>query len=163
MVAGMSTQAPLAPPVAGLNPDAMLRDAGLRVTAPRRAVVEALVGRPHIAADAVLTHVRTAVPGTSLQSTYNVLAALVEHGLVRRIEPAGHAGLYELRVGDNHHHAVCTECGTVVDIDCTVGHAPCLTPAGASDFFVTEAEVTFWGRCGDCSPTLTDNNHLKET
>ena len=54
------------------------------------------------------------------------MRALHGAGLVRRIEPAGSAALYETRVGDNHHHLVCRDCGRTVDVDCTLGEAPCL-------------------------------------
>jgi Fur family ferric uptake transcriptional regulator len=128
-----------------------LRGAGLRVTEPRRAVVDALGMRPHSSADELFEVVARTVPGTSLQSVYNALGDFVDAGLVRRIEPAGRPGLFELRVDDNHHHLVCSECGAVVDVDCVVGDAPCLTPSDAHGFVVHSAEVTFWGVCAPCT------------
>ena len=128
-----------------------LRGAGLRVTEPRRAVVDALGKRPHSSADELFDVVARTVPGTSLQSVYNALGDFVDAGLVRRIEPAGRPGLFELRVDDNHHHLVCSECGAVVDVDCVVGDAPCLTPSDAHGFVVHSAEVTFWGVCAQCT------------
>ena len=133
-----------------MDAEASLRDAGLRVTAPRLAVLKALDGNPHSEAKGVLHRVLGELPNTSLQAVYNVLADLAVANLVRKIEPAGQPGLYELRVGDNHHHLVCTTCGVVVDVDCAVGHAPCLTPGLTSGFAVDEAEVTYWGTCADC-------------
>lgn len=130
---------------------AVIREAGLRVTDSRRAVVHALDAFPHASADDVYQRVIRDVPQTSLQSVYNALADFVEAGLVRRIEPAGRPGLFELRVSDNHHHLVCRSCGAVEDVDCVVGHAPCLTPAAGSDFVVDVAEVTFWGLCAACA------------
>lgn len=128
-----------------------LRGAGLRVTEPRRAVVDALGMRPHCSADELFEVVARTVPGTSLQSVYNALGDFVDAGLVRRIEPAGRPGLFELRVDDNHHHLVCSECCAVVDVDCVVGDAPCLTPSDAHGFVVHSAEVTFWGVCAQCT------------
>ena len=78
------------------------------------------------------------------------MSTLVAAGLARRIEPAGHASRYEVRVGDNHHHVVCRVCGQVADVDCVVGERPCLEPSSASGFVVDEAEVIFWGRCPTC-------------
>ena len=127
-----------------------LRAAGLRVTAGRVAVLEALAARPHATADAVFRSVLDALPGTSIQNVHNVLGDLTGAGLVRRIEPAGSPALYERRIGDNHHHVVCTSCGAVADVDCVVGHAPCITPSDASGFSVNTAEVTFWGLCPSC-------------
>lgn len=130
---------------------ARLRGAGLRVTDSRRAVLDALVGRPHASADELLDVVARTLPGTSMQSMYNVLGDFVDAGLVRRIEPAGRPGLFELRVGDNHHHLVCSNCGAVQDVDCVVGAAPCLTPADTHGYAVRTAEVTFWGLCPSCA------------
>lgn len=128
----------------------LLREHGLRVTAPRLAVLDALVGHAHLDADQVLRRVRTTLPTLSVQAVYDVLRALSDAGLLRRIEPAGHPARYERRTGDNHHHVVCRGCGAVDDVDCVVGHAPCLTPSSTSGFAVESAEVTFWGLCPPC-------------
>src|SRR5690349_12683758 len=131
--------------------DDAIRAAGLRVTEPRKAVFDALRDRPHAKADDVLSRVLTTVPGTSLQSVYNALSDFADAGLVRRIEPAGHPGMFELRTGDNHHHLICSECGRVEDVDCVVGAAPCLTPSNDHGYLVRVAEVTFWGVCARCA------------
>ena len=129
----------------------LLRGAGLRVTDSRRAVIDALHLRPHASAEDVLALVVAARPATSLQSVYNALGDFVDAGLVRRIEPAGRPRLFELRVGDNHHHAVCTSCGAVADVDCATGETPCLHPSDAHGFAVHAAEVTYWGLCAACA------------
>lgn len=127
-----------------------LRAAGLRVTAPRLAVLRALRDCPHADADTVIARVRLDLGSVSPQAVYNVLAALVQAGLARRIEPAGSPALYEGRVGDNHHHAVCRRCGATADIDCLVSRRPCLTPSETHGYLLDEAEVTFWGICPQC-------------
>lgn len=132
-------------------PAELIRAAGLRVTDSRKAVVEALAAHPHASADDVFRQVAVSVPQTSLQSVYNALTDFVEAGLVRRFEPAGRPGLFELRVDDNHHHLICRECGAVHDVDCAHGAAPCLQPADTFGFAITEAEVTFWGVCPACA------------
>jgi Fur family ferric uptake transcriptional regulator len=129
---------------------ARIRAAGLKVTAPRLAVLDAVTGGGHLDADAVHSRVAASLPGTSLQSVYNVLAALADAGLLRRIEPAESPALYESRTGDNHHHVVCTRCHAVADVDCVVGEPPCLAPSHTAGFAIHTAEVTFWGLCADC-------------
>lgn len=128
-----------------------IRGAGLRVTQSRRAVIDALGERPHARAEEIYRSVLESIPNTSLQSVYNALGDFVRAGLVRRIEPAGHPGLFELQSGDNHHHLVCSACGSVHDVACAVGEAPCLTPSDDHGFALHAAEVTFWGLCPDCS------------
>jgi Fur family ferric uptake transcriptional regulator len=130
---------------------ARLREVGLRVTGPRVAVLSALADRAHVDVETVRGAVHEQLGGVSTQAVYDVLRAFTAAGLVRRIEPAGRPALYETRTGDNHHHIVCRRCGTVADIDCVVGAAPCLEPSSAPPgFAVDEAEVTFWGVCTDC-------------
>lgn len=128
-----------------------IRGAGLKVTEPRLAVLRALEVKPHADADTIYGIVRQDLASTSLQAVYGVLAALTTAGLLRKIEPAGSSALYELQHGDNHHHIVCRQCGAVADVDCTVGHAPCLTPSADHGFTVDMAEVTFWGICPSCA------------
>jgi Fur family transcriptional regulator, stress-responsive regulator len=133
-----------------LDPAATLRRAGLRVTASRLAVLTAVAAGAHSSVDALVSAVRKQLGDGSAQTVYNVLHTLTQAGLVRRIEPAGRPGLYELRVGDNHHHLVCRSCDAIVDVECAVGEAPCLTAADDSGYAIDEAEVTFWGRCPAC-------------
>ncbi|GAB3553856.1 fur family transcriptional regulator FurA3 [Arthrobacter tumbae] len=128
----------------------IIRAAGLKVTAPRLAVLEALQQAPHSSAEHLFLNVRPALPGTSAQAVYGVLAAFTEAGLVRRFDPPGTAALFECRVGDNHHHLLCIRCGKVTDVDCVVGAAPCLSPSDSAGFAVLSAEVTFNGICPQC-------------
>lgn len=130
--------------------DSALHDAGLKVTTGRVAVLEALDSMAHLDAERLYRTVSGVLPTTSIQSMHNILADLTAAGLIRRIEPAGSAALYERRIGDNHHHVVCTACGAVGDVDCVTGDAPCLTPSSAGGFTVQTAEVTFWGLCPSC-------------
>jgi Fe2+ or Zn2+ uptake regulation protein len=136
-----------------------LRQAGLRVTRPRLAVLDVLVEHSHVDAETIATAARAVHPSISPQAVYGVLKALVGGGIARRIEPAGGPALYELRVGDNHHHLVCRECGVVADVDCVVGSAPCLAPSDAAGFEVDEAEVVFWGLCADCQVARRQHGH----
>ena len=139
--------------------DEQLRTAGLRVTRPRLSVLGVLAQQPHVDAETIATAARAVHPSISPQAVYGVLKALVGGGLARRIEPAGGPALYELRVGDNHHHLVFRGCGLVADVDCVVGQAPCLTPSETAGFAVDEAEVVFWGLCADCQVARGQHVH----
>jgi Fur family transcriptional regulator, stress-responsive regulator len=131
--------------------EAQLRAASLRVTRPRLAVLAALSDHPHVDTETVIALARAEQPIVSHQTVYDVLRALTDAGLVRRIQPAGAIARYESRVGDNHHHVVCRSCGVIADVDCAVGHTPCLTASDDHGFVVDEAEVVYWGACPDCA------------
>jgi Fe2+ or Zn2+ uptake regulation protein len=141
--------------VQGVQPAAdlehALRAAGLRVTRPRLAVLDAVRAQPHLDAKTLTRAARARIGALSHQAVYDVLHALVDTGLVRRIQPEGSDARYEARVGDNHHHVVCRDCGAIADVDCATGAVPCLTPSADAGFVIDEAEVLFWGRCPSCA------------
>jgi Fur family ferric uptake transcriptional regulator len=127
-----------------------LRSSGLRVTAPRLAVLGVVREGDHLAVEDVAALVRERIGTISTQAAYDALGVLVRVGLVRRIEPAGSPARFETRVDDNHHHIICRNCGVVVDVDCVFGRAPCLEPSDPAGFVIDEAEVIFWGVCASC-------------
>jgi Fur family ferric uptake transcriptional regulator len=128
-----------------------LRTASLRVTRPRLAVLSAVHENPHAETDVIVGAVREELGQVSTQAVYDVLRALTAAGLLRRIQPSGSVARYESRVGDNHHHVVCRSCGSIADVDCAVGHTPCLDASDDHGFRIDEAEVTYWGLCPECA------------
>lgn len=132
----------------------LLRDRGLPVTAQRLAILAAVSARPHATAENIATDVRDKIGSISRQAVYDVLGVLVEKGIIRRIQPARSPALYEDRVSDNHHHLICRTCGCAKDVDCAVGHTPCLTASDNGGFSIDEAEVIYWGTCPNCLANL---------
>ena len=114
------------------------------------AVLRAVSRRPHATANAIAAEVRADIGCISRQAVYDALGVLADKDLIRRIQPAGSPARFEDRVGDNHHHLICRICGRMVDVDCAVGAAPCLTAAEDSGYEIDEAEVVYWGRCPEC-------------
>lgn len=128
----------------------ILREHGLPVTAQRLAVLGAVSSMPHATADAISEDVKLRIGTISRQAVYDALSILEEKGIVRRIQPARSPALFETRVGDNHHHLICSTCGMTKDVNCAVGHTPCLTASDDSGFQIDEAEVIYWGTCPAC-------------
>jgi Fur family transcriptional regulator, stress-responsive regulator len=131
----------------------MLREASLRVTRPRVAVLNAVHTQPHSDTEKLISAVRRDLGEVSHQAVYDILHALTAAGLVRRIQPSNSVARYESRVGDNHHHVVCRTCGSIADVDCALGETPCLDASQDHGFSIDEAEVIFWGYCPRCSAT----------
>ncbi|MEA2193180.1 MAG: Fur family transcriptional regulator, stress-responsive regulator [Solirubrobacteraceae bacterium] len=129
----------------------MLRAASLRITRPRVAVLGAVHDHPHADTHTIIGLVREQLGEVSQQTVYDVLQALTDAGVLRRIHPPGSVARYESRVGDNHHHLVCRVCGAIADVDCAVGAAPCLTAADSHGYAIDEAEVVYRGLCPACS------------
>jgi Fe2+ or Zn2+ uptake regulation protein len=131
--------------------EGMLREAALRVTRSRVAVLTAVHEHPHADTSSIIGVVREDLGEVSHQTVYDALRALTAAGLVRHIQPPGSVARYESRVGDNHHHIVCRSCGAIADVDCAIGATPCLTPSVDHGYAIDEAEVVYWGLCPGCS------------
>ncbi len=141
---------------------ALLRSHDMQVTAQRLAVLRAVSDQPHSTADEIDKVVRAAIGTISPQSVYNAVGTLTEKGIIRRTQPAGSPARFEDRVGDNHHHLICRGCGRMADVDCAVGHAPCLTAADDAGYVIDEAEVIYWGTCPECIAAPASPSKLAE-
>ncbi|MGI6879404.1 Fur family transcriptional regulator [Microbacterium sp. gxy059] len=132
----------------------VLRGAGLRVTAQRIAVLQALAARPHAAVDELHRMVIERIPGIALQTVHGVVGDLTEAGIAQRVSlPGAPSALYEMRRDDNHHHVQCIVCGRVEDVECVIGEAPCLEPSHTHGMRVIAASVTFRAICSRCERT----------
>ena len=127
-----------------------LREAGLRVTSARLAILEVVRAGNHPGTDEIARAARDRVGYVTLQAVYEALNTLTSAGLLRRIGPAGSPARYESRTGDNHQHLVCRRCGTIADVDRVTRPTPCLEPLASAGFAIDRAEVTFWGLCPRC-------------
>ncbi len=132
------------------EPSDLLREHGIQVTAQRLAVLRAVSERPHVSADDVAQMAGVQIGAISKQAVYDALGVLTEKGLIRRIQPVGSPARYEDRVDDNHHHLICRVCARLVDVDCAVGSAPCLTASDDNGYEIDEADVAYWGICPQC-------------
>lgn len=122
-----------------------LRDAGLRATQPRMAVLEWLDANPgHHPAELLVD--RT---GLSKATVYHVLGQLSAAGLVLTAESGAGRLLYET-AADAHHHFVCRVCGQIIDIPCIPGESPCLT-ADIPGAMIEHADVILRGVCAACT------------
>ena len=141
------------------EPKELLRQQGLQVTAQRVAILESVADQPHCTAEAVESDVERRLGSISRQAVYDSLSTLVQHGLLRRIQPSRSPACFETRTGDHHHHLICRTCSRVIDVDGTIGKAPCLEPPDSAGYETIEAEVIYWGYCPDCQQTEKNRSH----
>ncbi len=128
-----------------------LRAQGLRATVQRVAVLDYLDHHSHTDAEAIYQGVRESLPTISLQAVHLIVHDLSEKGLIRRISlPDSASARYETRIMDNHHHVQCIRCGRIEDVNCVVGHAPCIEPDHTHGMRIIEASIVFRGVCHDC-------------
>ncbi len=126
---------------------AELRAAGLRATAPRRAIVRELLGdTSHPTAQELFERLEGQLRTLSFATVYNTLRALNDAGHVGRLELGG-ATRFDPNV-EPHHHAICESCGEVRDVP-----APktARTPKLAG-FRITRIDHVYRGICASCLP-----------
>lgn len=97
--------------------DVNLRKAGLKVTQPRKRILELLdaAGNKHVTADDIYRVLIQAGEDIGLATVYRVLNQFEAAGLVVKHNFEGGQAYYELDSGDHHDHMVCVETGKVVE------------------------------------------------
>lgn len=130
-----------------------LRDAGIRLT-PQRALVLDIVyhGGGHLTADEVYAQVRAQSPYVDLSTVYRNLVFLRQRGLIGELRLEGQPARFEaVRYGEEHHHAVCTHCGAMLEIehgDLASLEAMLMSKYG---FHLEMVHLTFTGLCDQCA------------
>jgi Fe2+ or Zn2+ uptake regulation protein len=126
-----------------------LRDRGWRLTAQRRVIAEVMTGEHvHLAADEVLEQARAVLPEVSQATVYNTLNELVAIGEVLELAHADGRKRYDPNVAERHHHLVCIDCGTMLDV---ATDDPRLPVDQRHGFELLSVEVTFRARCPECA------------
>jgi len=131
---------------------AALRGVGLRLTGPRRLVLEVVrASDAHPTAEAVHQMVRRRLPRVSLGTVYRNLRLLVAQGLLKEL--AGPQTRFDCNLSE-HHHFTCLACGRIVDVPgpLTERHSRALVSwvASSGGFSVTHHRIEFYGRCAAC-------------
>ena len=131
---------------------AALRDVGLRLTGPRRLVLDLVRStHAHPTAEAIHQRVRRRLPRVSLGTVYRNLRLLVAEGLVKEVP--GPPARFDGNLSE-HHHFTCLACGRIADVagPLTEPHSRALVSRVASSggFSVTHHRIEFYGRCAAC-------------
>ena len=125
---------------------------GRRITAGRRAVVEALVGATgHMSADDLATAVRRSNPGVHRATVYRTVEALEAAGLVEHVHLGHGRSVYHL-ADDIHQHLVCEVCGTVEEAPPDLLSEVAVRLADERGFVMRPYHFAVLGRCRRCAP-----------
>jgi Fe2+ or Zn2+ uptake regulation protein len=134
--------------------EARLREIDQQYTANRRAVAGVLA---RAAAPMTLPDILAADRSLAQSSAYRSLAVLVDAGVVRRLVHGNDHAHYELaeQLTEHHHHLVCDECGTVVDvtlptrIESTMDRS-FADAANRHGFAAARHAIDIYGLCAEC-------------
>ena len=103
----------------------------------------------HLTAGEIYQHARRLLPSISYATVYNSLRFLTNEGLVHEVKFGSGASRYD-RETERHDHAICTECGKLVDFDLDLSPELLRTAARRSHFKPASIHLTLRGLCPDC-------------
>ncbi len=130
----------------------LIRDVGLKVTAPRVLVYEQLAKAEvhHMSAETIYTTLSGKGQDIGLATVYRVLNQFEEAGLISKHHFDGDHAIYELAHKEHHDHMVCTVCGAVQEFCDPLIEKQILAVASASQFKCEGHQFTLYGRCSRC-------------
>lgn len=131
-----------------INPTTLLREAGMRATPGRIALIEALAKESKPVS---VQQIERKLAGILNQVTlYRALEALAAAGIASRVNLEHDHAHYELIAGrPHHHHAICRNCGHVADIDLAHEHFPERRVPGFAK--IERYSLELFGICAKCS------------
>ncbi len=133
------------------DPETLLRERGVRVTAQRRLLLALLLAHQgrHWTADELWTALRRDLPEVARGTAYNVLEELVRVGLAEEL--AAHDGTQRYGLSlESHHHFVCDRCRRWFDVRPSGVDGVRLAAEGDGAFQVERVDVTLRGLCPEC-------------
>jgi len=124
------------------------RSMGRKLT-PQRQLIFSLLhnNQSHPTAETLYGVASAQMPGISLRTVYQTLNELADMGELQLIDIGEGGTRFDPNIND-HHHAICTDCGKIRDVH--VKGAASLKPNDAHDFVISEVGVVFKGLCAEC-------------
>jgi Fe2+ or Zn2+ uptake regulation protein len=131
-----------------------LRDGGMRITRPRRMVIDALVRGPghHMTAPEIVAAVRADDPEFYESTVYRILDRLLELGIVERVQLGPGGAVFHLPHRP-HHHLMCQRCGDVVEIPASLLDDLAAQLHAQHGFRLRPTASTLVGSCARCDET----------
>ena len=128
-----------------------LASSGHRLTAQRVVILEALRKQRHtITAQELFDQLRPKHPYLGRATVFRNLDVLVDFGLARRFERAGHVYAYASCSSEHHHHLLCTSCNKAIEIDESVIEPLAARIHDTHGFSVEHSALDFYGLCAEC-------------
>jgi Fur family peroxide stress response transcriptional regulator len=125
-------------------------ETGEKLTRQRDAVLQVIRERDdHPTANEIFQAARLRLPTISYATVYNSLRFLKEAGLVHEIKFGDSASRYDREI-ERHDHAICNDCGRLVDFDLPQAAELMRAAARKSKFQPASVHLTLRGVCPDC-------------
>ena len=127
----------------------------LELTKQRQTVLRVIrESDKHLTANEVFDDARRHLPSISFATVYNSLRYLKQEGLIGEIRFGTGAKLYDRKL-TRHDHAICDDCGKLVDLELPLPDGLFEEASVRSKFKVASIELTLRGLCPECSNQIT--------
>jgi Fur family ferric uptake transcriptional regulator len=128
----------------------VLRARGLRLTAQRQLVLEAVHSLGHATPDQVHARVAETAAGVNITTVYRTLELLEELGLVTHAHLSHGSPTYHAVGEAQHTHLVCRRCGAIIEVSATVLGPLAESLSTEQGFLIDIGHVALFGLCADC-------------
>ena len=113
----------------------------------------------HLTADEVFERVRLQSPYVDLSTIYRTLVFLKQNGLIGELRLEGGPARFEaVRLGQEHHHAVCSECDRMLEIDPADLKVLESILRQRYGFEINLVHLTLSGLCAECAASLAQRS-----
>lgn len=137
---------------------ARLKEAHIRVTPQRDAIIRFMIAsEAHPTAEMIYAALRGDFPHMSVATVYNNLTMLVELGLIEEMAVGDTAAHFDFALVP-HYHAVCTNCGKIVDFVYPNALEVNRVAEAKTGFKVASHHLEVYGLCPDCQRLLEKTN-----
>lgn len=130
---------------------AELRAKGYRLTPQRELILGAINELGHATSDEVLARVQERVSSINASTVYRTLEVLEELGLVRHAHLSDRVATYHSVRGDEHFHAKCRGCGTVISLEADVATGLTSRLDELAGFKADVGHLVVFGMCAQCA------------
>lgn len=122
----------------------------LGLTKQREVVLQVITDEEeHLTANEVFDKARRLLPGISFATVYNSLRYLKEANLIGEISFGNGASRFD-SLTSRHDHAICTNCGKLVDMEIELPVEIVKLATKFSKFKLESIELTLRGLCPEC-------------
>lgn len=128
---------------------------GVRITPQRHAILAYLMdAMTHPTADEIYRALEPRFPSMSVATVYNNLKLFIEAGLVRELTYGDSSSRFDADVSD-HYHAICEQCGKIVDFSIPYLESVEQTAAERTGFVVRGHRMEVYGVCQACAESAS--------
>lgn len=129
-----------------------LKKAGLKITIPRRKILEILENAKehHLSAEDIYRALQESGEEIGLATVYRVLTQFEEAELVIRHHFESGQSVFELNHGHHHDHLVCVKCGRVQEFVDDIIEARQEEIAKQAGYAITDHSLNIYGICRAC-------------